>query len=111
MRSLAEKGRFYTDDDGILLLERKLTPPTPVCPDKPGGRAARHFHDKPTRIYVPLLMQPWIMQAFHANAAFHFGVARTLSMRERFYWWIGMSVCTQWWLRRFLQCQPQKSSR
>ena len=38
-RSLAEKGRLYTDDDGILLLVPKLTPPTPVCPDKPGGRA------------------------------------------------------------------------
>ena len=82
VRSLAEKGRLYTDDDGILLLVRKLTPPAPVCPDKPGGRAARLLHDEPTRIYVPLLMRPWIMQACHANASCHLGVARTLSMLE-----------------------------
>ena len=47
--SLAEKGRPYTDDDDdILLFERKLTPPTPICPDKPGGRAVRLLDDEPT---------------------------------------------------------------
>ena len=111
VRSLADKGRLYTDDDGILLLVRKLTPPAPVCSDKPGGRAARLLDDEPTRIYVPLLMRPWIMQACHAKASCHLGVARTLSMLERFYWWIGMNVCTRWWLRRCLQCQARKSSR
>ena len=38
VRSLADKGCFYTDNDGIFLLVRKLTPPAPVCPDRPGGR-------------------------------------------------------------------------
>ena len=111
VRSLAEKGRLYTDDDGILPLVLKLTPPDPVCPDNPGGLAARFLHDEPTRIYVPLLMRPWIMQACHANDSCHLGVARTLSMLERFYWLIGMSVCTRWWLRRCLPCQARKSSR
>ena len=95
MRSLPEKGRFYTDDDGILLFVRKLTSPALVCPDKPGGRTARLLHDEPTRIYVPLLMRPWIMQACHANASCHLGVARALSILKRFYWWTGMSICTR----------------
>ena len=46
--SFGEKVRLCTDNDGILLIVRKLTPPAPVCSDKPGGRAARHLHDEPT---------------------------------------------------------------
>ena len=110
MRSFAENGCLYTEDNGILLLVRKLTPPAPVCPDTPSGRAARLLHDEPMRIYIPLLMRPWIVQACHANASCHLGVARTLSMLERFYWWIGMSVYTRWWLRCCLQDQARKSS-
>ena len=83
--SLADKGRLYTDDDGILLLVWKLTPPDSVCPDKPDGRAARLLHNEPTRIYIPLLIRPWIVHACHANASCHLGVARTLAMLERFY--------------------------
>ena len=37
VRSLADKGRLYTDDDGTLVLVRKLTPPAPVCPEKPAS--------------------------------------------------------------------------
>ena len=104
VRSSAAKSRLYRDGDGILLLVRKLTPPAPACPDKPGGRAARLLHDESTRIYVPILMRPWIMHTCQANASCHLGVDRTLSMRERFYWWIGMGICTRWWLRRCLHC-------
>ena len=32
-------------------------------------------------------------------------------MLERFYWWIGMNVCTRWWLRHCLKCQARKPSR
>ena len=32
-------------------------------------------------------------------------------MRERFYWWIGMSVCTRWWLCHCLKCQARKTPR
>ena len=110
VRALADKSRLYRDDDGILLLVRKLTPPDPACPDKPSGRAARLLHDEPTRIYVPLLMRPWIMHACHANASCHLGVARTPS-GECLHWWIGMDICTRWWLRRCLQCQARISSR
>ena len=111
MRALAAKSRLFRDDDGILHLVRKLTPPAPACPDKPGGRAARLLHNEPARIYVPLLMRPWIMHACHSNASCYRDVDRTLSMLELFYWWIGMDICTWWWLRRCLQCQARKSSR
>ena len=32
-------------------------------------------------------------------------------MLERFYWWIGMNICTQWWLRHCLKYQARKTSR
>lgn len=51
-------------------------------------------------------------QACHIRASCHLSVIRTLSMLERFYWWIGMNICTRsWWLCRCLQCHARKSSR
>ena len=32
-------------------------------------------------------------------------------MLEHFYWWIGVSICTRWWLRHCLKCQARKTSR
>ena len=66
---------------------------------------------EPVRIYVPLLMRPRIMQARHLTASCHRGTTRTLRMLERFYWWIGMNVCTRWWLRHCLKCQARKTPR
>ena len=34
---------------------------------------------------------------------------RTLRMLERFYWWIGMNVCTRWWLHHCLKYQARKT--
>ena len=48
-------------------------------------------------------MRPWIMKVYHTKASRYLGVARTPSMLKRFYWWINMNICTQWWLRRCLQ--------
>ena len=111
VRSLADKERLYIDDDGILRLVRKLTPPALARPNKSCGRAARLLDDEPMRIYFSLLMRPWIIQPCHANASCDLGVDRTLSMLERIYCWIGMSICTRWRLRRCLQCQTRKASR
>ena len=111
VRALAAKSRPCRDDDGILLLVRELTPPAPACPDKPGGRAAHLLHNEATRIYVLLLMRPWMMHACHANASCHLGAACTLSILERFYSWIGIDICRRWWLRCCLQCQVIKASR
>ena len=79
-RELTDKGRLVTDD-GICRLVRKPTK-TPVSSDRPGGRAARLLNDEPTRIYVRMLMRPWVMQACHANALCHLGTARTISLLE-----------------------------
>ena len=97
IQELAGKGRLHTADDDIVLLVRNPTP-LPTTSDEPStvGRAACLLNDEPIRIYVTLLMRPWIMQACHSTASCHLGTTRTLRMLERFYWWIGMNVCTRW---------------
>ena len=67
------------------------------------------MNDEPIRIYVPLLMRPWIMQACHSTGYCHLGTTRTLGMLERFSWWFGMNVCTRWKLRHCLKCQARKT--
>ena len=75
------------------------------------GRAACLLNDEPIRIYVPLIMRPWIMQACHSMTSCHPGTTRTLRMLERFYWWIGTNVYTRWRLRHCLKCQTRKTPR
>ena len=63
------------------------------------------------RIFVPIMMRPWVLQKCHADASCHLGVARTLRMIERFFWWIGLEPCVRWWIRRCMTCQARKTSR
>ena len=98
---LAAKGRLLQGDHDSTLLVRK-----PIS----GHRSHVPFDD-PIRIYVPHLARSWIMHACHADASCHLGVTHTLKMLERFYWWVGMEVCTKWWERRCLKFQAQKTSR
>ena len=56
-------------------------------------------------------MRPWVMQACRSAACCHLGSTYTLRMLERFYWRLGMNVCTRWWLRHCLNCQARKISR
>ena len=96
INELADKdGLHITDDDIVLLVHNQTLPPTRS--DKPNsmGRAACWRHGEPSRIYVPLLMRPWIMQACHSTASCHLGTTRTLRMLESFSWWIGINVCTR----------------
>ena len=85
IQELADKGRLHTTDDDFVLLVRKPTLP-PTSSDKPNSvaRAACLLNDEPVRIYVPLLMRPWIMQACHSTTSCHLGTTRTLRMLERF---------------------------
>ena len=112
IQELAVKGRLHTTNDDIVLLVRNSTPP-PSRSDKPNsvGRAACLLNNEPVRIYAPLLMRPWIMQACHLTASCHLGTTSTLRMLERFYGWTGMNVCTRWWLRHCLKCQVRKTPR
>ncbi len=109
IRALAHKGRLYTSDHDIVLLVRK--PTEPPSSSRPRGRAACLLNDEPIRIYVPMLMRPWIMHLCHAGTSGHFGAARTLRMLERFYWWVGMDTCSKWWVRHCLRCQARKKLR
>ena len=106
IQELAEKGRLQTTDDDIFLLVCNPTLP-PTRSEKPNSveLAACLLKDEPVRIYVPLLMRPWIMQACHSTSSCHLGTTRTLRMLEPFYWWVGMNVCTRWWPRHCLKCQ------
>lgn len=56
-------------------------------------------------------MRPGVMLACYANALCHLGSAKTIRLLELFYWWIGMSICTRWWLRHGLKRQARKTSR
>ena len=86
LKELVGKGRLHTTDDDIVLLVRNPTLP-PTRSDKPNSvrRAACLLNDEPVRIYVSLLMRPWIMQAYRSTAPCHLGTTRTLRMLERFY--------------------------
>ena len=46
-------------------------------------------------------IRPWVMLAIHANALCHLGAARTLSLLQRFYWWVGMNEFTRFWIRKW----------
>ena len=107
---LAVKGRLNQGDYGTALFVRNPVTVASSPVDTPARLGRLPFND-PVRIYVPLLARPWIMHACHADASCHLGVTRTLKMLERFYWWVGMKVCTKWWVRRCLKCQARKTSR
>ena len=79
-----------------VLPVRNPTPP-PTTSDEPSsvGRSACLLNDEPIRIYVSLLMRPWIMQACHSTTSCHLGTTRTMRMLGRFSWWIDMNVCTR----------------
>ncbi|CAN0544121.1 unnamed protein product, partial [Laminaria digitata] len=78
IQDLAGKGKLHTTDDDIVMLVRKTNPPPPPDSTRPVGCTACLLNDEPVRIYVPLLMRPWVMQACHSTASCHLGAARTL---------------------------------
>ena len=61
IQELAGKGRLHTTEDDFVLLVRNPTPPPPRSAEPSSvGRAACLLNDESIRIYVPLLMRPWI---------------------------------------------------
>ena len=106
---LAAKGRLIQGDhDTILLIRNHIA--VASRPDGPPALVRRPPFIDSVRIFVSLLTRPWIMHAYHADASCHLGVMRILKMLERFYWWVGMEACTNWWVRRCLKCQARKTS-
>ena len=70
IQELAGKGRLHTTDDDIVLLVHNPTPPlTTTAGPSSVGRVACLLNEEPIRMYVPLLLGPWIMQACHSTAS------------------------------------------
>ena len=86
IQDFASKDLLHTTDDGTVLLVRQPTPQPAPDSQRSVGRAVGMLNDEPIRIYVPLLMRPWVMQACHSTASCHLGTTRTLRMLKRFYW-------------------------
>ena len=107
----AGKGRLHTTDDGTILLVRQPTSQPPSFLQHPVRRAACLLNSEPVPIYVPLLMRRWAMQACHSTVSCLLSTTCTLRMLERFYWWIGMYICTRWWLHQCPKCQVRKTLR
>ena len=61
IQELVGKGRLHAIEEDIVLLARN--PTSARYSLRPAGRAARLLGDEPVRMYVPLLMRPWIMQS------------------------------------------------
>ena len=57
-----------------------------------------------------MLMRPWVLHACHATTSYQLGVSRTVSMRTRFFWWIGMDVSARRWIHRCIKSQARKTS-
>ena len=70
----------------------------------------RLLGDEPVRVYVPLMLRPWVMDRTHKEAV-HLGEKVTLAMLERYYYWVGMASRVQWWIRRCYACQTRKKAR
>ena len=86
IQELAGKVRLHTTDDGISLLISQLIPHPSSDSQRSVGRAACLLNNEPARIYAPLLMRPWIVQACHLTASCYLGTTCTARMLERFYW-------------------------
>ena len=86
VQELVKKGRLHTTDAGIILPALQPSPPQASDTQPPMGRTACLLNDEPIRIYVPLLMRLWDIQACHSTASCHLGTTRTLRMLKRFYW-------------------------
>ena len=85
-QELPGKGRLHPTGDDTILLVRNPTPPLTTSAEPSSvGRAVCLLNDEPIRIYAPLLMRPWIMQACHATASCHLVNTRKMRMLEQFY--------------------------
>ncbi len=102
--ALGAKSKLHRTDDNTALLV--LQPPN----HPPGNNPPSSALPSP-RVYVPMLMRPWVLQTCHATTSLHLGVTRTVRMLARFYWWVGMDASARWWIRRCLTCQARKTSR
>ena len=96
-------------DNRKFLVRRPTREPVPR-PNKKSGRYERLLGDEPMRVYVPLMLRPWVMDRTHKEAV-HLGEKVTLAMLERYYYRVGMASSVKWGIRRCYACQARKKTR
>ena len=96
-------------DNRKLLVRRPTREPVPR-PNRKPGRYERLLGDEPMRVYVPLMLRPWVMDRTHKEAV-HLGEKVTLAMLERYYYWVGMASSVKWGIRRRYAHQARKKTR
>ena len=89
---------------------RRLTSAPVELEDRHPGLFERYLGDEPLRTYVPMMLRPLVMDQTHEEAV-HLDERVTLSLLQRFYWWIGMKQSLKFWIRRRYSCQAKKSDR
>ena len=74
---LARKGVLIDisndEEEAVPLFVRK---PSSRKSNHPTGRVASLLQDEPTRIFVPILLRPLVMQRIHSDTSCHLGVSR-----------------------------------
>ena len=80
-----------SDHDNHMLLVRHPTREPAPRPNRKPGRYERLLGDGPVRVYVPLMLRPWVMDRMHKEAV-HLGEKVALAMLERYYHWVGMAL-------------------
>ena len=83
---LARKGTIFTTDEDVHLLVRRYKPHSGPAAIDTSATVSHMHHDAPMRIYVPILMRPWVMKGCHPDLSCQLSVTRTLALLERFYW-------------------------
>ena len=73
------------DHDNRKLLVRRPTREPVLRPNRKPGRCERLLEDEPVRVYVSLMLQPWVMDRTHKEAV-HLGEKVTIAMLERYYY-------------------------
>ena len=96
-------------DNRKLLVRRPTREPASRSNRKP-GRYERLLGDEPVRVYVPLMLRPWVMDRTHKEEV-HLGEKVTLAMLERYYYWVRMASSVKWWIRRCYAYQARKKTR
>ena len=98
------------DHDNRKLLVRRPTREPAPRPNRKPGRYERLLGEEPVRVYVLLMLRPWVMDRIHKEAV-HVGEKVTLAMLERYYYWVEMALSVKWWIRRCYACQARKKTR
>ena len=103
VKRLFSQGELMELPNSKKLLVKRLSVEPAHRNDRNPGRFERLLGEEPVRTYVPLLLRPWVMDCTHKEAV-HLGEKVSLTLLQRYYWWIGMADSVKWWIRRCCTC-------